>query len=305
MKELVNCTLCPRECAVNRNEGKMGYCGSDSGYNIGSICLHHGEEPVISGKYGICNVFFTGCNLQCVYCQNYQISRRKGRLRETKYTLEEVTDIIIQHLDKGIEAVGFVSPTHYSPHVRAIINRLHSRGYSPVTVYNTNGYDKVGILSSFEGLIDIYLPDFKYFDPEIARQFSDADDYPATVKNSILEMYRQKGSTVVLNDNGQAVTGMIIRHLVLPGQAKDSINILKWIAGELSQSVSISLMSQYYPTVCVANHPVLGKKLTLAEYQEVREAMESLGFHQGWIQDHESAENYKPDFSIDSPFEKK
>lgn len=305
MNELDHCIICPRACGVDRNAGQLGYCGSDAGYNIGSICIHRGEEPPISGPGGICNVFFSRCNLQCLFCQNYQISRRKGMIEITRYTLEEVTDAIIQNLDQGIESVGFVTPTHFTPHVKAIISRLNDCGYKPITVYNTNGYDKAEVLESFEGLIDVYLPDFKYFDPILAKRYSDAQDYPEMAKRSILEMFRQKGNTVVLNDNGRAVTGMIIRHLVLPGQVKDSISILQWIASELSSSVSISLMSQYYPTVCVASDPVLGRTLLAEEYQEVLEAMEDLGFNKGWIQHHESANEYNPDFTFDHPFENK
>jgi putative pyruvate formate lyase activating enzyme len=218
-------------------------------------------------------------------------------------TLEEVTDAITTILDQGIEAVGFVSPTHFTPHVKAIIARLNRLGYQPVTVYNTNGYDKAEVLQSLEGMIDVYLPDFKYLDPSTAGAFSDAPDYPEVVQKSIREMYRQKGSTIVLNHDGQAVTGMIIRHLVLPGHAEESIRILEWIASELSTSVRISLMSQYYPTICVAGHDVLGRKVMAEEYRQVAEAMEKLGFYNGWIQYPESAEFYNPDFSMDHPFE--
>jgi len=187
--------------------------------------------------------------------------------------------------------------------VKAIIIRLNELGYKPITVYNTNGYDKTEVLNDLEDLIDVYLPDFKYFNPSLAKDFSDAADYPEIAKKAIREMFRQKGSTVVLNNQGQAETGLIIRHLVLPGQVKDSINILRWIAAELSSSVSISLMSQYYPTVCVANHPVLGRRLLKEEYQEVLDAMEELGFYKGWIQQIDSADSYKPDFRLDHPFE--
>lgn len=305
LKDLDHCTICPRSCGVNRNAGILGYCGSGPGYNIGSICIHQGEEPPISGPKGICNVFFSRCNLQCLYCQNYQISRRKGAVESHAYPLEEVTGRIIEILGQDIDSLGFVTPSHHVPHVKAIITRLKNLGYNPVTVYNTNGYDKAEAIRGFEGLIDVYLPDFKYMDPDLACRFSDAADYPGVVKKSILEMYRQKGSTVVLNDQGQAVTGLIIRHLVLPGQVKDSIDILHWIATELSPKVSISLMSQYYPTACVADHPVLGRRLLKVEYQEVLDAMENLGFTKGWIQDIGSADSYKPNFKRDHPFEDK
>jgi putative pyruvate formate lyase activating enzyme len=288
---------------VDRNSGQLGYCGSDAAYNISSICIHRGEEPPISGPRGICNVFFSRCNLQCLFCQNYQISRRRGLIDQTAVTLAEVTDAIIAILDQGIESVGFVSPTHFTPHVKAIIGRLKRLGRQPVTVYNTNGYDKVEVLQSLEGMIDVYLPDFKYLDPSTARDYSDAPDYPDVIRKSILEMFRQKGSTVVLNQDGLAVTGMIIRHLVLPGHAEESIRILEWIASELSTSVRISLMSQYYPTICVAGHDVLGRKVKAGEYRRVVDAMEELGFCNGWIQQQESAGFYNPDFSMEHPFE--
>jgi putative pyruvate formate lyase activating enzyme len=295
--------LCPRNCGVNRNAGQLGYCGGDAAFQIASICIHRGEEPPISGPRGICNVFFSRCNLQCLYCQNYQISRRRGLVVQSRMSLEEVTGAVAGILDQGIESVGFVSPTHFTPHVKAIITRLNLMGYQPVTVYNSNGYDKAEVLKSLEGMIDVFLPDFKYLDPLTAGAYSDAPDYPEVVQKSLQEMFRQKGSTVVLNNEGQAVTGMIIRHLVLPGHAQESIRILQWIASELSTSVRISLMSQYYPTVCVSNHRNLGRKLLQAEYQAVVEAMEEMGFHNGWIQQQESAAFYNPDFSMDHPFE--
>jgi putative pyruvate formate lyase activating enzyme len=302
LQELDHCMICPRSCRVNRNAGLVGYCGTDAGYQVASVCLHRGEEPPISGPNGICNVFFAGCNLHCVYCQNYQISQRPGRVRNTTSTLEEVTQSIIAILDQGIEAVGFVTPTHFTPQVKAIIRRLNTLGYHPITVYNTSGYDRAEVLREFEELIDVYLPDFKYLDPSIARRFSDAADYPDHVRQSIREMYRQKGSNVVLNDAGMAVTGLIIRHLVLPGQVNDSIRILQWIASELSNRVSLSLMSQYYPTYGVSDHPVLGRRITTAEYQQVLKAFEDLGFTSGWIQHPESADSYTPDFRLENPF---
>jgi putative pyruvate formate lyase activating enzyme len=216
--------------------------------------------------------------------------------------LTEITDKIVSYLDRGVEAVGFVSPSHQIPHVKAIIENLHRRQYYPVTVFNTNAYDKAEILKDLEGIIDVYLPDFKYFNPDVAASFSDARNYPEIACTAISEMYRQKGSTVVVNENGQAVTGLIIRHLVLPGQSKEAVRILEWIASELSPSVHISLMSQYYPTNSVIQHPLLGRKITMAEYEEVTEAMDKLGFYRGWIQEFDSPVNYQPDFTKLNPF---
>jgi putative pyruvate formate lyase activating enzyme len=177
---LENCTLCPRECRVNRFEGGFGYCGTDAGLNIASVCIHRGEEPVISGKDGICNIFFSGCNLHCLYCQNHEISSCTSIIRNTGMNLEEILDQIINILSEGIPAVGFVSPSHVVPQVKAIIKGLNARGYKPITVYNTNGYDKLETIRSLSGLIDLYLPDYKYVTKEIASEYSDAPDYPET-----------------------------------------------------------------------------------------------------------------------------
>ncbi len=303
MKELDHCMICPRFCGVNRNIGKLGYCRTDAGYHISSICIHRGEEPVISGANGICNIFFSHCNLQCIYCQNFQISRNKGLAEERIMTLDEVVNSVIACLNQGAEAVGFVTPSHFVPHVRAIIEELHLRGLYPVTVYNSNGYDTVESLRSLEGLIDVYLPDLKYASASLSKSLSDASDYPEVARKAIAEMYRQKGSSVIVSDDGQAVNGLIIRHLVLPGQTDDSIAILKWIAEELSPSLHISLMSQYYPTSCMINHPQLNRKITEEEYSMVEKAMEELGFYNGWIQEMSSAHTYKPDFLRENPFE--
>jgi putative pyruvate formate lyase activating enzyme len=302
MKELDHCMICPRFCGVNRNMGKPGYCRTDAGYHISNICIHRGEEPVISGANGICNIFFSHCNLQCIYCQNFQISRNRGRVEEKIMTLDEVIENVIPLLKQGAEAVGFVTPSHFVPHVRAIIDKLRSKGYQPVTVYNSNGYDTVESLRSLEGLIDVYLPDFKYAGDSLSKKYSDASDYPEVAKKAIAEMHRQKGSSLVVSDSGQAVNGLIIRHLVLPGQTDDSIAVLKWISEHLSPSVYISLMSQYYPTSCMTMHPELNRRITEEEYAVVEKAMEEFGFYKGWIQEMNSALNYKPDFLRKNPF---
>jgi len=298
--ELDNCMQCPRECGVNRNEGIRGYCGYDAGYHVASVFVHQGEEPPINGARGICNVFFRGCNLRCSYCQNYQISRPLAG--QTAYTLELLTEEIIECLNEGVEAVGFVSPSHFAPHVKSIIKDLNRKGHNPITVYNTNSYDKPDVLLGFEGLIDVYLPDFKYLDSLSSLLYSGASDYPERAKSAIKEMFRQKGSSLVINDNGQAINGMIIRHLVLPGHSGDSVRIMEWIASELSPSVHISLMSQYYPTACIAGDPMLDRPITAEEYQAVLDAMERLGFYRGWIQEYESSHTYRPDFDRGTPF---
>lgn len=303
MKEFQECRLCPRQCGVDRTSGQTGYCGSDAGLHIGSICIHRGEEPVINGRKGICNVFFSWCNLQCMFCQNYQISNKHHLSTSRQYTIDEAVDEIIDFLDQGMEAVGFVTPTHFSPYVKAMVKALHQMGYVPAIVYNTSGYENAEVLRGLEGLVDVYLPDFKYLDPDLAESYSGARDYPEVIKGAMREMYRQKGSSVILNENGQALSGLIIRHLVLPGGVRDSKNILTWIAENLSASINVSLMSQYGPTRLVREHPVLSRPLSVAEYDEVVAHLEMLGFENGWMQDMLSHQNYTPDFNLNHPFE--
>jgi putative pyruvate formate lyase activating enzyme len=300
---LENCSLCPRECGVNRFDGGDGYCGMDAGFNIASICIHRGEEPVISGPDGICNIFLSGCNLHCIFCQNHEISHPGGDAGRRTQSLGSVLDQVEKILASGIRAVGFVSPSHVVPQVRAIIRGLKARGLNLTTIYNTNGYDKPEVIDSLDGLIDVYLPDYKYVTPEIAEEFSDASDYPSVALKALKRMYYQKGSTLPLDDKSRAINGILIRHLVLPGHAEESKKVLRSIADELSTGVHLSLMSQYHPTPFVKDHLTLSRSLYKEEYEMVAEAMENLGFRNGWVQDMDSYKNYRPDFSKENPFE--
>jgi len=300
---LEDCTLCPRECHVNRFEGGAGYCGIDAGLNIASICIHRGEEPSISGPEGICNVFFSGCNLHCLYCQNHDISYNPSFPDRDMMDFNTVLDTIGKMLSANIKAVGFVSPSHMVPQMKAIIKGLNSRGYYPITVYNTNGYDKIETIRSLSDMINVYLPDYKYVTSEVAMKYSDASDYPQIALKAIKEMYYQKGSTLAQDENGRAENGLLIRHLVLPGNVLESKMALQSIASELSPGVHLSLMSQYHPTEYVKNHQLLGRFLNEYEYKDVTDMMESLGFRNGYIQDMDSFQNYKPDFSKKHPFE--
>lgn len=301
--QLANCHLCPRECGANRVEGALGYCKSDAGFHISSVSVHKGEEPVISGKKGICNIFFSRCNLQCVYCQNHEISNTKGNVIEQKMPFDELIAKIKNTLSVTENIVGFVSPSHFVPHVKAIIDRLRNDGLSPIFVFNTNAYDKVETLQSLEGYIDVYLPDFKYVDPELSFSFSQARNYPQIASASIKEMYRQKGSSLMLNDDGLAESGLIIRHLVLPNAVDNSIDVLKYIAEEISERLHISLMSQYFPTPQVVNISQLNRLITQEEYEKVTEAFHNLGFFRGWLQEPESHQSYRPSFENDQAFE--
>jgi putative pyruvate formate lyase activating enzyme len=303
LNKLRDCGFCPRNCRVDRFLGEPGYCHSDAGFNVSSICIHKGEEPVISGKKGICNVFFSRCNMQCIFCQNYQISRNNAKVVSYKLQLGEILDKIIEILDTGIESLGFVSPSHFIPQVKIIITALNQIGRKPIIVFNTNGYDNVSTIRQLEGLVDVYLPDFKYMDDHLSELYSSAPAYSFYASTAILEMYRQKGSTLITNDNGYAESGLIIRHLVLPGHVENSLSVLRFIANEISINVHISLMSQYYPNEFVRDHPQLGRVLSEDEYSKVTREMEKLGFTKGWIQELHSADFYKPDFSNSHPFE--
>lgn len=304
LEALRDCTCCPRDCHADRFSDNLGFCMSGAGFSVGSICAHRGEEPVISGTHGICNIFFTRCNMQCLYCQNHQISRRLTQIEEQQLTLPEIVHQIEAILCQGSHAVGFVSPSHFIPQVQVIINALGSRGHRPVFVYNTSSYDKVETIKSLEGKIDVWLPDLKYLDEDLGRTYSHTPRYPEIASAAIKEMFHQKGSNIWLDDSGRITSGLIIRHLVLPGQIENSIKVLRWIADELTPSVHVSLMSQYHPTPLVAHHARLGRTLSVAEYDEVREEFERLGFYRGWVQEMDAASNYRPDFTFEHPFEK-
>ncbi len=303
LEALRECRICPRNCGADRYSDKRGYCKSDASFYISSICAHRGEEPPISGTNGICNIFFGHCNLQCVYCQNHQISQNKLSGAAVNMELHEVLEQVITLINKGCESVGFVSPSHFIPQMKVIINALHALDIHPVIVFNTNGYDKVETLRDIAPLVDVYLPDFKYMDKVLSHRFSDASDYPEAATTALAEIYNQKGSTLLFDDNGIAIRGIIIRHLVLPGFVENSISVLRHIADELSTSLHFSLMSQYHPTSLTKNIGTLDRTLYAEEYQQVIEAFYEFGFHKGYIQDMDSCESYRPDFNKTHPFE--
>jgi putative pyruvate formate lyase activating enzyme len=297
------CNLCPRTCAADRINGKTGYCKTDAELHISSICLHRGEEPALGGEKGICNVFFSHCNMQCVYCQNHQISRNITDTQQRYINLSRATDKIINILNQGVTAVGFISPSHQIPWMMRIVEELHKQRYFPVIVFNTNSYDNAASIRMLEGLVDIYLPDFKYAFDDLAVELSDAPGYRDIALKSIREMYRQKGSTLISGENSPAESGIIIRHLVLPGLTENSKEAFRIIAEEISVNLHISLMSQYNPTESVRFHPSLSRPVYESEYLEVKNYIEQLGFHKGWFQEWGSRHHYNPDFTKEHPFE--
>lgn len=270
--------------------------------NIAAITLHRGEEPAISGPLGICNVFFAHCNLQCRFCQNHQISGNHRPVPTSFRSPEQAADAIAAILKTGVNRLGFVSPSHMVPQMVAIVAAVRQRGFRPIVVYNSNGYDRVETLRALEEWIDVYLPDCKYADPHLARTLSGAADYPQVAAAALTEMYRQKGNILHLDDRGQAERGLIVRHLVLPGAVANSLQVLRFLARELSPRLTLSLMAQYQPTVATADCPPLDRPLVPTEYGQVVAELERLGFTNGWLQDMASAGHYNPDFSSPIPF---
>lgn len=299
---LAPCRICPHECGVHRNQGELGFCKLDDGLYISSICIHHGEEPPISGPKGICNVFFAHCNLQCVYCQNSQISNNETNTIRFKHTLDDVVLQITAILDAGIQSLGFVSPSHQIPQMISIIEALWQKGYKPIVVFNTNSYDKVSTLQQLKNYVDVYLADYKYADNNLGKRFSQISDYQDIALEAIKEMVRQKGLELIINKGGIAEKGVIVRHLVLPGQIANSCKVLKNISVFIDSKINLSLMSQYYPAGDADKYSGLNRTLTEAEYNEIVDFMEECNFENGWVQDLDSENNYRPDFDKSNPF---
>ena len=250
-------------------------------------------------------MFFAHCNLQCCYCQNYEISRGSVDTEKVFYhSISEVVDRIQELLPQTENVVGLVSPTHYADSVIPLIEAIHDRGLSPTIVYNTNGYDSVEVLQQLAPYIDIYLPDFKYMDSDLAFRYSSAADYPEKAQLALLEMYSQKGASLPTDENDIAFRGMIVRHLVLPGAVQNSIDCLRWLADNLGTRIHISLMAQYFPPQTVGRLPdELNRRLTKQEYQQVVDEFYRLGFSRGWVQELDSSEQFHPDFSQRQSFQ--
>lgn len=296
----MNCTLCPRQCGVERNIAQ-GFCQAGDEPEAAAICLHRGEEPPLCGERGICNVFFSHCNLHCIYCQNQDISTQPFQSRYIG--VPAIVDRIEEVLKASENIVGLVSPSHYANSIPAIVEELHRRDLYPTIVYNTGGYDSVETLRALEGFVDIYLPDFKYADSALSLRYSHCADYPEKAYVALKEMYRQKGSGLPTDDHEIAFRGIIVRHLILPGQVNNSLQVLDRIA-DISPNLHVSLMAQYFP---IHNQlpDELSRTISQKEYDIVVERLNSLGLTRGWAQDLESSNNYKPDFSNADAFELK
>lgn len=300
LEGLEKCRLCPRQCGVNRLEGQKGYCGVGDKVIIAHYGPHHGEEPPLSGNSGSGTIFFSFCNLRCVFCQNYQISHDGMGQAISQQALAE---IFLTLQTGGCHNINLASPVPYIPHIATAIREARKGGLTIPVVYNTNAYESVEALETLDGLIDIYLPDFKYWSPAVAEKLSNAPrgkPYPDFAKKALLEMKRQVGDLVV--EEGIAKKGLLLRHLVLPNGLAGSKEIFQWVAENLGTGTYISLMSQYYPTHEAHRFPLLRRKIRLEEYTVVTEHLLGEGFENVFIQEIESASLFVPDFEDDEPF---
>lgn len=289
---MLPCTLCPRKCNIDRTKG-VGFCGAPEALTAAKACLHFWEEPCISGLYGAGTVFFSGCNLRCIYCQNKPISR-EGRGKEI--SVARLAEIFAALADEGAECIDLVTPTHYAD---KIAEALRLTKLPIPVVYNCGGYERVETLRRLEGLVDVYLPDFKYADAALAKRLSNAPDYPETALSAIAEMLRQTGP-FRLNEDGLLTRGVLVRHLVLPGFTENSLDAIDRLFGRFSQTeILFSLMSQYTPPAEPLPVPSLNRRLTPAEYERVTDYLYLSGVENGYVQELSSAkEEYTPDFDL-------
>ena len=291
---LQSCKSCPRNCKIDRTNGELGICASGSLPIVSSYTPHFGEEPVLSGTKGAGNIFFGNCNLNCVYCQNFIISQKPKIEKKNEVTIERLADIMLELQEKGCHNIGLVSPTHYSASIIKSIKIAVERGLNLPIIYNTNGYDSVEVLSLYDGIINIYLPDFKYGDNTEGKIYSKVDDYFDRTKEAITEMYRQVGSELIY-ENGNVVKGLIIRHLILPNGLADTEKVFKFIS-ELDPKIHVSLMAQYYPANIANRYMLINRSVSNTEYSRAIELLDKFGLENGWIQELESSESYRPYF---------
>lgn len=289
MKE---CTLCPRNCKVNRDAGEKGVCGVAGAGIVGArAALHMWEEPCISGEKGSGTVFFSGCPLRCIYCQNYEIAHAETGKR---ITVERLAEIFLELAQKGANNINLVTPTHYTPEIVQAVTLARSHGLTLPIVYNCSGYEKVETLKMLSGIVDIYLTDFKYMEPELGAMYSKAPDYPEIAKRALEEMVRQTGEPVFgdspSGEKEMLQRGVIVRHLLLPNHLKNAKAVVKYVYETYGDRVYLSLMNQYTPLEQVKNIPDLNRKVTEREYEKLIDYAIELGVQNAFIQEGETAE---------------
>ncbi|MBP7498007.1 MAG: radical SAM protein [Bacteroidales bacterium] len=289
----MNCNICPRKCDIDR-EVNRGFCRSGVLPKINIYQLHYGEEPVISGTRGSGTIFFSGCNLSCVYCQNYQISQLNyGK----EYCIKELAEIMIELQAQGAHNINLVTPTHFSLQIKEGLIQAKAEGLKIPVVWNSNAYEEVETLKKLEGLVDIYLPDFKYFNNNHSKKYSGARDYPEKAKSAIKEMYRQAGNIKTINRI--ALRGVLIRLLVLPHNLNEIEKILEWLYTEFGAKIHLSLMGQYYPTYKATKYKELDRGINRNEYSFALNQLRKYGFSNGYIQELSCNSDWTPDFRTD------
>ena len=284
----MGCDICPRNCKKERQEGNVssyGYCQVSVLPKVARAALHFWEEPCISGEEGSGTVFFSGCNLRCVYCQNVEIA---AGVRGKTITVKRLSEIFLELQDKGANNINLVTPSHYYPQIKEALLLVREKLHIPM-IANTSSYDSVEALREMEGLIDIYLADYKYADSTLAKKYSHAEDYPQVAAEALKEMFRQVGEPE-FDERGIMKKGMIIRHLLLPGCGEDSKAVLKFLYDTFGDSVFISIMNQYTPLPHVEKFPELNRGITEEEYEEIVDYAIDLGIENGFVQEGETAE---------------
>ena len=282
-----NCVLCPRNCGIDRKSHKKGYCGESDTLRIARAALHYWEEPVISGETGSGAVFFTGCNLKCIFCQNGEIAgNRVGK----EVSIHRLAEIFGELEAKGAANINLVTASHYVPQVAQAIREAKAAGLRIPIVYNSSAYEKAETLKLLDGLVDIYLPDFKYMDRELARKYSQAADYPEAAKETIAEMYRQVGAPVFDQSSGMMQKGVIVRHLLMPGGVKNAKAVIDYLHDTYDGQIYISLMNQYTPLRHIEEYPELNRKVTKREYERVVAYALDKGIENAFIQEGDTAE---------------
>ena len=299
---LASCDICPRNCRVDRIADEIAACYSGYKPIVSAYVPHFGEEPALCGSHGVGNIFLGNCNLRCVYCQNYQISQNWRAERSKEVSIERLAEMMIELQEKGCHNIGFVSPTHFAPQIVKAVSLAIPLGLRVPLLYNTNAYDALHVLRLMDGIFDIYLPDLKYSEEEMGWKYSKVKGYVQHARAALKEMHRQLGDTLVVGEDGLVKRGLIIRHLVLPNGLAGSRETLTFIKDELSKSVTLSVMAQYYPTHKAAGMDLLNRRLHPMEYVRVLDLLDTLGLEEGWAQEFESAEYYQPDFTREAPF---
>lgn len=287
MNKYENCLLCQRKCGINRRTGQTGVCGVSSEIKVARAALHYWEEPCISGKRGSGAVFFSGCSLHCVFCQNREISDGKAGKLISK---ERLSDIFMELADKGENNINLVTPGQYIPDIVWAVNDAKSRGMKLPIIYNTSGYENVTELKLLEGIVDVYLPDFKYMDSTLSARYSRAKDYPSVAKQALSEMVRQQPDVVIDDATGLIQKGVIVRQLLLPGHVNDAKAVLKYLYDTYHDHVYISMMSQFTP-IALKDYPEINRTVTRREYERLVDYALEIGITNAFIQEGDVAKD--------------